>query len=85
MKKMFRKILILTVVFFGYSLITLADPPGPPNPGGTPVGSGGGVPVGAPIDSGEGVLFILGVGYAAWKLYSAKKEKANQLAGELAS
>ena len=73
MKKMFRKILILTVVFFGYSLNTLADPPGPPSPDGSPVDSGG-TPVGAPIDGGEGVLLILGIGYAAWKLYSAKKE-----------
>lgn len=73
---MFRKILILTVVFFGYSLIILADPPGPPNPEGPPTSSGG-VPVGAPINSGAGVLLILGIGYAASKLYSARKEKAD--------
>ena len=46
----------------------LADPPGPPGPGGSPIG-GGGVPVGAPIDSGVFVLLALGVAYGALKLY----------------
>ena len=73
MKKMFRKILLLIVVLIGFALTTLADPPGPPGPGGDP-GSGG-TPVGAPIDNGVFVLIILGVGYAAWKLYSAWKKK----------
>ena len=74
MKKMFRKILILTVVFFGYSLITLADPPGPPSPGGSPTGSGG-TPVGAPIDGGLGILLAMGAGYGARKFSLARKEK----------
>lgn len=74
MKKMFRKILILTVVFFGYSLITLADPPGPPSPGGSPTGSGG-TPVGAPIDGGLGILLAMGAGYGARKFSQARKEK----------
>jgi len=84
MKKMFRKILILTVVFFGYSLITLADPPGPPNPEGTPTGSGGGVPVGAPIDGGLGILLAMGAGYGARKFSQARKEK-KEAADELMS
>ena len=74
MKKMFKKLMIQTVVFFSYSLLTLADPPGPPGPGGNP-GTGGGTPVGAPVDGGVIFLLILGVGYVAWKLYSARKEK----------
>jgi hypothetical protein len=74
MKKMFRKILILTVVFFGYSLNTLADPPGPPSPGGSPAGSGG-TPVGAPIDGGLGILLAMGAGYGARKFSLARKEK----------
>ena len=74
MKKMFRKILILTVVFFGYSLITLADPPGPPSPGGSPTGSGG-TPVGSPIDGGLGILLAMGAGYGARKFSLARKEK----------
>jgi len=82
MKKLFRKILILTVVFFSFSLITLADPPGPPAPGGTPVGSGG-TPVGAPIDGGLGILLAMGIGYGARKFYQARKEKKE--AGELMS
>ena len=74
MKKLFRKILILTVVFFSFSLITIADPPGPPGPGGTPIGSGG-TPVGAPIDGGLSILLALGIGYGARKFYQARKEK----------
>ena len=74
MEKMLKKILILAVNLFGFTLITLADPPGPPDPGGTPIGNGG-VPVGAPIDNGIYILLLLAVGYAAWKLYSAKKIK----------
>jgi hypothetical protein len=74
MKKMFKKIMILTFIAVLYSMITFADPPGPPSPGGDPV-SGGGVPVGAPIDTGVIVLLFLGIGYAAWKLYTAWNEK----------
>jgi hypothetical protein len=74
MKKMIKKILILTILLFGSCFITFADPPGPPGPGGDP-GTGGGIPVGAPIDTGVIVLLILGVFYAAWKFYSARKEK----------
>ena len=74
MKKIFIKILILTIVFFGYSLFTLADPPGPPNPGGSPTGSGG-TPVGAPIDGGLSILLAMGAAYGGKKLYQARKEK----------
>lgn len=77
MKKMIVKIFILVVCFFQYSLIILADPPGPPDPGGDP--SGNGVPVGAPIDNGVVVLLILGVGYTVWRLLSFRKVEADEL------
>ena len=51
-----------------------ADPPGPPNPGGPP-GSNGGVPVGAPIDSGIGVLLALGLIYGCYKIYEIWKKR----------
>jgi hypothetical protein len=78
MKNMFKKILILVVVVFGFSLITLADPPGPPGPGGPP-GSGGGIPVGGMIDDGVTILLTLSVAYAVWRFYSLKKDKTNLL------
>jgi len=52
----------------------LADPPGPPNPGGDPSG-GENPPVGAPIDEGTGFLMVLGGMYGGWKLYQMKKRK----------
>jgi hypothetical protein len=71
---LFGKILILSFVFFISLFSTFADPPGPPGPGGDP-GTGGGIPVGAPIDNGVIVLLILGVSYAGWKYYSAWRLK----------
>jgi hypothetical protein len=75
---MIKKILLFSVVFFSFSGVILADPPGPPDPGGNPVGTGG-VPVGAPIDNGIYGLLILGVGYAVWTLYTAKKKQKTDL------
>ena len=74
MKKMIKKILILSFVLLSNSPATFADPPGPPGPGGDPVTTGG-IPVGAPIDSGVIVLLILGICYVLWKFYSARKVK----------
>jgi hypothetical protein len=75
MKKFFGKSLLLAFGLCCTSLLTFADPPGPPGPGGDPGGSGG-IPVGGPIDNGILILLFLAVGYAAWKLYSARKEKS---------
>jgi hypothetical protein len=77
MKKLFRRIFLVA------QLITLplfisgvfADPPGPPNPGGDPSGNGG-VPVGAPIDNGIGVLLILGMVYGCYKIYEILKKRS---------
>ncbi len=74
MKRYFLK--LTTILFFLlvplFSL--LADPPldnlPPPDPGGT----GGGTPVGAPIDNGTSVLLVLGASYGLWKLYQLRKQ-----------
>ena len=48
------------------------DAPPAPDPGGT----GGGTPVGGPIDGGMTILLVLGAVYGAKKIYTnAKKEK----------
>jgi hypothetical protein len=75
MKQRYAKIVIVLVLVFFPALVTqlMADPPGPPDPGGNPVGNGG-VPVGAPIDSGIGILVILGLAYGAYKLYEMNKK-----------
>jgi hypothetical protein len=75
MKKFFGKSLLLAFGLCCTSLLTFADPPGPPGPGGDPIGNGG-VPVGAPIDDGIFILILLAACYAAWKFYSIRKEKA---------
>jgi hypothetical protein len=76
MKKVMRLFVFLfTVCFLSLSFSSLyADSPDPP-----PVpdhGKNGSDPVGAPIDGGACILLLMGSGYAAWKLYSIKKEKA---------
>jgi hypothetical protein len=76
MKKFIRSfVLLFTVCLLSLSFSSVcADPTDPP-----PVpdhGQNGGDPVGAPIDGGVGILLLMGAGYAARKLYSVKKEKA---------
>ncbi|MCX6246899.1 MAG: hypothetical protein NTW10_04125 [Bacteroidetes bacterium] len=69
-------------IFFVLQLILIplfisgvfADPPGPPGPGGDPSGNGG-VPVGAPIDDGIGILLILGAVYGCYKIYEIWKRR----------
>jgi hypothetical protein len=46
----------------------IADPPGPPNPGGSPT-SDGGVPVGGPVGNGLIFLLALGILFGAYKIY----------------
>jgi hypothetical protein len=70
--------IILLVQFILWPLFmtgVFADPPGPPGPGGDP-GSSGGVPVGAPIDDGIGILLALGVAYGCYKIYEIYKKRA---------
>ncbi len=76
MKKFMRSFVLLFTVcllFFSFSSVN-ADPPDPPSV--PDHGQNGSDPVGAPIDGGVAILLLLGAGYAAWKLYSVKKEKA---------
>ncbi len=76
MKKFIRLFFILfTVCLLSLSFSSVyANPPDPPPVPGH--GQNGNVPVGAPIDSGVCILLLLGACYAVWKLYSAKKKKA---------
>ena len=75
------KLLFLGVLFALFCCISLSSyadgPPPPIVPEGH--GLGGNVPVGAPIDNGVIILLALGVGYAAFKLYSARKAKADEI------
>ena len=71
--------LIVTASFAVGSLNVIADPPSPPDPGGGggPSGSGG-VPVGAPIDSGVYVLISFGVAYGLGKIYELRKKEVQK-------
>lgn len=70
MKKwILRFALVISLAFTAVSV--MADPPGPPGPGGPP-GSGGGVPVGSPIDGGLSFLLALGLSYGGMKLLRKK-------------
>ena len=76
MKKIFLRIFLIAQFIFVPILISgvFADPPGPPGPGGDPV-SGGGLPVGAPIDNAVIVLIGLGIAYGCYKIYMIRKNK----------
>lgn len=72
MKKATRSIIVFALMIFpAISNLVLGDPPAPPNPGGSPVGTG--TPVGAPVDNGILILLALGVIYGAYKIYELKK------------
>ena len=72
MKTLYRRALVLICCSLYPALFTLADPPGPPPPGGDP--SLGGTPVGAPIDNGLYILLVLGLGYGFYKYYEMNRE-----------
>ena len=63
-------------IFFALPLITVADPPKPPDQGGGSGPGGGPTPVGAPIDGGLGILLALGAAYGGWKIYDARKKQS---------
>jgi hypothetical protein len=73
MKKTIRIILVLFLVSYS-ALVTLADPPTPPNPG-----DGNGPTndnyVGAPIDHGLVLLILFAAVLGGYKLYSVYKAK----------
>ena len=71
--KTLKKLLFVGILVLAPAFMTLADPPGPPPPGGDP--SLGGTPVGAPIDGGVSILLALGLGYGSRKLYQFRKKK----------
>lgn len=77
MKKSFLRIIfiiqmVLLPLFLGS---VFADPPNPPGPGGSPVGPGGGLPVGGAIDDGLSILLALGVAYGVYRFYEIWKRK----------
>jgi hypothetical protein len=76
MKKLLPRIFLIAQLILVPFIISdvLADPPGPPLPGGNPV-SGGGTPVGAPIDDGIVVLLALGIAYGSYKIYVIKRNE----------
>ncbi len=74
MKKIFLAF-IVTAFFAVNSLNVIADPPGPPAPGGGSPSGSGGTPVGAPIDSGVYVLITLGAAYGLRKIYEMRKKE----------
>ncbi|MCX6251061.1 MAG: hypothetical protein NTX61_09930 [Bacteroidetes bacterium] len=78
MKRITLKILIFLVVTIIPAIITFADPPGPPSPGGTPVG-GGGKPVGGPIEDGITILLALAIGYSIFKLIEIRKKAKSDM------
>ena len=58
-------------------LFSLADPPGPPKPGGGPTPVGTAAP--SPIDGGLSILLALGAAYGGRKMYRLKKAQATEL------
>lgn len=77
MKKVIRISMVLLFMSFA-TLVTFADPPGPPTGDPTaPEGNGG--PVGsAPIDGGLGILLALGAAYGGFKLYKSRQENKEE-------
>lgn len=78
MYSILRRVSLIVQMILLPLLITgvFADPPGPPGPGGNPAGNGG-VPVGAPIDNGIGVLLGLGMVYGSYKIFEIWKRRAS--------
>jgi hypothetical protein len=70
------KIIFVLFCIMALPLLSISDVPPPPNGGGTGGPGGGGVPVGAPIDGGMGILLALGLAYGGKKLYTMRKEKS---------
>lgn len=81
MKRRVIKILLFTqiILFSFFTTFAIADPPGPPPPGGDPAGHGG-HPVGdntlgGPIGDGGGVLLCLVVAYGCFKIFEVWKKR----------
>ncbi len=66
---------MILLAIMSLPLLSYTAPPAPPSGGGGGGPGGGGVPVGAPIDGGLGILVALGLAYGGKKLYTIRKEK----------
>lgn len=78
MKRIKKITAILSIVgLLAFSPVSLAQDPPHPNDEGMGGGTGNGGPLGgaAPIGSGIALIFTLGAGYGAKKVYSARKRK----------
>jgi hypothetical protein len=73
MKRITQRALIFFLLTMLPSLLTFADPPAPPGPGGSPIDNYG-VAVGAHLDNGVIILLALGIGYAVYKLYELRQK-----------
>jgi len=83
MKKLLQRMFFVAQLILMPFFISgvFADPPGPPSPGGNPV-SGGGTPVGAPIDDGMVILITLGIAYGGYKIYVIRRNRVTLQEGE---
>jgi hypothetical protein len=77
MKILFRFLYSMFIVsmFILFTLSGYSDSPDPPP---VPGGHGQGGTVAAPIDGGSGILLLLGMGYAAKKLFRIRKTRDKQ-------
>lgn len=66
MKKYYRLLYLMIPLFILFNLLSYADPPDPPPP---PGNHGLGGNSSAPVDGGSGILLLMGIGYAAKKIY----------------
>jgi hypothetical protein len=67
--------LLSLMMLLGYDLLSLADPPGAPDPPLPPGSHGGEGQVSAPIDGGLGIVLLLSAGYGVLKVRKARKSK----------
>jgi hypothetical protein len=75
-------IIVLLILLPLFITGVFADPPGPPGPGGNPIG-GGGLPVGGHIEDGIGVLIALSIAYGAYKIVGIWRKKEALKKGEV--
>ena len=69
------KLIMILLAIMSLPVLSYTAPPAPPRGGGGGGPGGGGVPVGAPIDGGMGIMLALGLAYGGRKLYTLHKEK----------
>jgi hypothetical protein len=75
MKKFKASLIIMALgIIFSIGVMAQPTPPAPPSNQGTAgdQSPSGGVPAGAPLDPGTGILLILAAGYGLKKFYDLK-------------